>query len=554
MRGHCEPARDTSRVILRSLSLGCMPEQAAGGDDQPKRLMSPKAALSVTNNVLGALLSTTALIFIAKNMGADVLGILGFGVAVIGALSFLSDFGVGSVHVRQMNSSEDPSKCIGAYAVIRLILLGVFSVATLIMIESWKDGTAGGMMPSGVTLIPTVTDTMYVFLVYYVLLGISQIATHTFDAIGADAKVHVPSILELVVRVSFVIFIALSPLGASTNAPAFLASAYAAGIIASMILVALLMRPYRISMPDKETLRRYITSLAPVFLVSVIIIIDLYLDKAVVGYFWGEHELGLYFGVQRMAIFVGVFSLSVATLILPSVTTYFVRRDTSASWDVVNQAERYVSLIVVPTAAFYLMYGSDILRVFLSEEFVVAVRSMDMLVMAGAVVALVIPLRSVLAGLGRPGTLFLIGLVGVLLQLALLLILVPDNLFGVEMFGLKGEGAAGALLICSIYYFFVLRYMAWKVGRMLPHSRSFKHILSAITMIGAMYVVDWALIPTVDWLALMLLAVVGVSAYAISSYFMGELEASDYRYFKTMLNPQDTMEYVVNELVGKRGQ
>jgi O-antigen/teichoic acid export membrane protein len=366
--------------------------------------------------------------------------------------------------------------------------------------------------------------------------------------------VQVPAILELVVRVSFVVYIAVSPLGGSANGPAFLASAYAAGMIASMILVALLMRSYKVSMPDKDTLMRYITSLTPVFLVSVMIIIDLYLDKAIVGYFWGEHELGLYFGVQRMAVFVGVFSLSVATLILPSVATYFERRDVSASWDVVNQAERYVSLVVIPTAAFYLVYGSDILRVFLTEEFVVAVRSMDLLVMASAVVALVVPLRSVLAGVGRPGTLILIGAVGVLLQLVLLLILVPDRLLGMEMFGLKRQGAAGALLICSIYYFFVLRYMAWRVGKILPHSRSFKHILSAITMIGAMYVVDYALIPTVDWLALILLAAVGLFAYGLSSYFMGELEASDYRYFKTMLNPQNTMEYVVNELVGKRGQ
>ncbi len=530
-----------------------MPEEAAGEADRPKRLMNPKAALSVTNNVLGALLGTTALIFIAKNMGADVLGILGFGVATIGLLSFFSDFGVGSVHVRQMNSCSDQSRCIGAYAIIRLALLGIFSAVTLVLIESWKDGTAGGMMPTDPALIHTVTDTMYVFLVYYILLGISQIATHTFDALGASAKVHVPAILELVVRVSFVVYIAVSPLGANVNAPAFLASAYAAGMVASMVLVAILMRSYRVAMPDRDTMVKYITSLAPVFLVSVIIIIDLYLDKAIVGYFWGEHELGLYFGVQRMAVFVGVFSLSVATLILPSVTTYFGRRDAAASWDVVNQAERYVSLVVIPTAAFYLVYGSDILRVFLTEEFVAAVRTMDLLVMASAVVALVIPLRSVIAGLGRPGTLFLVGLVGVALQLVLLLVLVPDSLMGVEMLGLKRQGAAAALLVCSIYYFFVLRYVAWKVGGVLPHSRSFKHVLSAITMIGAMYVVDWALIPTVDWLALIVLAIVGVFAYALSSYFMGELEFSDYTYFRTMLNPQDTVEYVVNELVGKRG-
>lgn len=531
-----------------------MPERGDGAGEGTKRLMSPRAALAVANNVIGALLGTTALIFIAKNMGASVLGVLGFGLATIGILSFLSDFGVGSVHVRQMNLGGDKAKSIGAYAVIKLVLLSVFAAITLVMIEMWKDGSAGGLMPTEASMIPTLTDTMYVFLVYYVLLGISQIATHTFDALGQDVKVHVPALLELVVRVCFVVYIAISPLGSSANGAALLASAYAAGMISAMLLTAVLMRSCRVSVPDRRTLINYIRSLAPVFLVSVIIIVDLYLDKAIVGYYWGEHELGLYFGVQRMAIFVGVFSLSVSTLILPSVTTYFIRRDVTASWDIVNQAERYVSLVVIPTAAFYLFYGTDILRIFLTEEFVAAVRSMDLLVMASAVVALVLPLRSVIVGVGRPVVLFAIGLVGLSLQLALLLVLVPEEFLGFEMAGLGRQGAAAALLVCSIYYFFSLRYMAWRFSKIIPYSHSFKHILSAITMVGAMYVVDWMFVPVVDWLSLMLLAVVGLFAYAFSAYFMGELERSDYKYFKAMLNPQGTFQYVVRELIGKRGQ
>ncbi|UCE92181.1 MAG: lipopolysaccharide biosynthesis protein [Methanobacteriota archaeon] len=531
-----------------------MPERGDGAGVGARRLMSPKAALAVANNVIGALLGTTALIFIAKDMGASVLGVLGFGLSTIGILSFLSDFGVGSVHIRQMNLGGDKAKCIGAYAVIKLVLLFVFVGITLVIIEMWKDGSAGGLMPTDALMIPTLTDTMYVFLVYYVLLGISQIATHTFDALGQDAKVHVPALLELVVRVSFVVYIATSPLGSSTNGAALLASAYAAGMISSMLLTAVLMRSHRVSMPDRLTLTNYLRSLAPVFLVSVIIIVDLYLDKAIVGYYWGEHELGLYFGVQRIAIFVGVFSLAVSTLILPSVTTYFIRRDVTASWDVVNQAERYVSVVVIPTAAFYLLYGTDILRVFLTEEFVAAVLSMDLLVMASAVVALVLPLRSVIAGIGRPVTLFAIGLVGLLLQLALLLVLVPEEFLGFETAGMGRRGAAAALLMCSIYYFFALRYMAWRITRIVPYSHSFKHLLSAITMIGAMYVVDWVFVPVIDWLWLILLAVVGLFAYAFSAYFMGELERSDYKYFKEMLNPHGTFEYVVRELVGKRGQ
>ncbi len=529
-----------------------MPDEGTDGAPGASRLMSPKAALSVANNVLGALLGTTALVFIAQNMGPSALGILGYAMASIGILSFLSDFGMGSVHRTHIKHSVDVGKCVGAYAAIRLVLLGIFSVVTLVLIEFWKDGILDAEIPSDSIVLSQLVDSMYIFLIYYVLLGISQIATHTFDALDSMAKVHVPAILELVVRVSFVVFVATSPWAGTAEGPALLATAYAAGMITSLLLVAVLMRSYVISIPDRLTIMSYIRSLTPVFVVSMTIIFDLFLDKLVVGFFWGEVELGLYFGVQRMSVFVGVFSLSVATLILPSVTTYFIKRDVAASWEVVNQAERYVSLVVVPTAAFYLVYGSDIIATFLTDEFLPAATTMQVLVLAAAVLALVLPLRSVIVGVGRPRTLLAVNAGGLSVQMVLMLVLVPDTVFGMEAMGLKGTGAALALLVTSIYYFFILRYMAWRIGRILPNSRSFIHIVSAIIMVGTMTVVDWLIIPTVDWLALVFLAVLGVLSYGLSAYIMGELDRADYRYFRSMLNPQDTFQYVVNELVGKR--
>ena len=527
-----------------------MPENGAREEAKPKRLMSPKAALTVANSVLGAILGTAALIFIAQNMGPNVLGILAYALSCVGILSFLSDFGVGSIHVHFVKKGEEVANCIGAYAVIRIVLLIIFVGVTIPLTELWKRGIFGG----GMVVDDALVDSVYVFLIYYVLLGISQIATHTFDALDQSAKVIVPSILEVVVRVSFIIFIATSAYGSSPNGPALLSSAYAAGMIASVLLVSLLMRNSRISVPDREILVKYIRSLAPVFVISMVIALDLYLDKVVVGYFWGGHEVGVYFGVQKMAIFVGVFSLSVATLILPSVTSYFAKKDPAATWEIVDQAERYVSLVVIPTAAFYLLYGKRILEVFLTPEFAEAVDTMSVLVISSAVLAFVLPLRSVIAGIGRPGILFWLGASGIVLQLALMVLLVPDDVLGVDTFGLKGLGAALALLIGSIYYFFAFRYMVWKTSRILPKSRSFKHIFGALIMIGTMYLVDHFLLTgPIDWLALIVLAFVGFTSYTISVYLLGELEPSDYRSFRELLNPQDTLSYVVNELLGKRG-
>jgi O-antigen/teichoic acid export membrane protein len=526
-----------------------MPDEGARGARGNQRLMSPKAAIPVVNSVFGAILGTAALVFIAKNMGPTVMGQLGFALASVGILSFLSDFGVGSVHANHIRSGEDPAKCVGAYAVIKLVLLVIFATVTLVLIELWSRGALGGVSPAS----HAVQNSMRAFLVYYVLLGMNQIATHTFEAQGAVAKVHVPSLLELIVRVSFIIYVANSGLATSSEGPALLSASYAAGMIASTLLVALLVTQVRFAKPDRVILMKYVRSLAPVFVVSATIILDLYLDKLLVGDFWGYHELGLYFGAQKMAVFVGVFSLAVATLILPSVTTYFTRKDVAASWDVVNQAERYVSLVVIPTAAFYLTFGSQILSVFLTDEFASAVRTMDVLVIGSAVVALVLPLRSAIVGVGKHTTLFFIGLGGLAVQFLAMLVLVPDELLGIPMAGLKGLGAALALLISSVYYFFVLRYMAWSAAKIVPNSRSFKHLLSAVFMVGVMYIVKYLVIPEIDWLALVALAVIGSLAYGLAAYVMGELEPSDYRYFRSLLNPQDTVRYVVNELLGKRG-
>jgi hypothetical protein len=48
----------------------------------------------------------------------------------------------------------------------------------------------------------------------------------------------------------------------------------------------------------------------------------------------------------------------------------------------------------------------------------------------------------VIVAVGRPKTLFMVNIGGLSVQLILMLVLVPNSLLGVELFGLKGLGAA----------------------------------------------------------------------------------------------------------------
>ena len=244
-----------------------MPDEGTEKAGRNHRLMSPRAALSVANGVIGAVLGTAALVFIAKNMGPDVLGILGYAMATIGILIFFCDFGMGSVHVLHIKSGEDVGKCVGAYAAIRLVLLAVFAGILPLPFEVWRNGWMGGNTPISNSMV----DSMYVFLVYYFLMGICQIATHTFDALDKVAAVYVPSILEFVVRVSFIIYVATSAYGTTEEGPALLASAYAAGVISATLLASFFMTKTTIRKPDRVDMTKYMRSLAPGFDVSLVI-------------------------------------------------------------------------------------------------------------------------------------------------------------------------------------------------------------------------------------------------------------------------------------------
>jgi len=521
---------------------------AGGGEPRPRPpLMDRRSSIATLDSVLGAILGTAALIFMARNLGAVPLGELAFSLSLLGTLSFLADFGIGSVHRRTIREGAPLGRCIGAYAAVKAVLLGVLVLAGLAAVEAWRQGWLGGAVAPG----DTIELAMLLFLLYYVLVGLAQIATHTFDALDESAKSHLPNIIETAVRVGAIILVATGVLAASPKLVAYLAAAYPLGLLVALLLIFGLFRRYPLLRPDGAILRLYIYRLFPVFVVTALVVLSLYFDKVLLGFFSGAEETGLYFGVQRLTIFVGTFALSVGILILPSLAAYASAEDQLASLELVSQAERYVSLIAVPVAAFYFVFGTDIVRIFLSDDFLPAVGTMHMLVAAAVLTAYLYPLRSAVAAHDRPRLLYVVGGGGLLVQLVASFLLIPEDLWGVPAAGLGAFGAALAVLLAAIYMLVALFWSVVGVFQAVPTTRVAFHLVAACGMAGGLYVIDLVFWETLRWYTLLLLALLGALLYAAISYGLGELERRDYRYFKALLNPRETWDYVSRELLGK---
>lgn len=518
-----------------------------GQADQRRRLLRRKSAFSVLHATMSAILGTASLMLIARNLGAEVLGTIGFAISLFGIISFLSDFGIGSVHSRILSESDNPARAIGAYAIIRLSSLGLMILVGVAIFGLWNQEIISGAM--GVTA--EATSTLFIFLAYYVLLGVSQIASHTFEARNNVVKSQSPEILDLLIRAGLIVVIVTTPLAGMGQSVIYIAYAYLLGALGCMIVSLLLFRHVRIEIPDKLMLRRYFAGLSPIVIVSGAIALMSFIDKLFVGYFWGAHELGLYFGAQKLMIFVTTFALGVAILILPSITTYKARKDPLATWELVSFAERYVSAVIFPAAAFYIVLSPQILKSFLGSEFVVASNMMTVLVISSIFASFVFPLRAILAAENEARTIFYIQMISVGVSILLLLMLVPRSIFGVEAFGLGALGAAFAILGGSLISFIGTRWMAWREIRALPSYRSLIHMACASVMAAVVYVVERFVISASYLWEIILLALIASAVYTLLIRLAGELELQDLRYFASLLKPRENIRYAAKELLGK---
>ncbi len=507
-----------------------------------------RTSFQILSSILGALLSTTSLMYIATYLGPTVLGTYGYVLALMGLVTFASDIGLSAAHRNIVEKGEDIGRANGSFILIKAVFLGVMVVLGLTLIELWKAGIINGRMDvTGGT-----ATAMYVILAYYVISGLSSIPTATFIARNEVAKSQVPGLVEHLIRVSLIIYIATSALGTAPNVVSLLAYVTLGASVIALAMYTILFMNCPIKRPDRRFLTEYLNQSSPVLAVSVIGCLNLFLDKVLVGYFWGPYETGLYFGVQRMSVFVMTFSFSIGLMIIPPITAYFKspkNTDTEIR-RIVNFAERYTSLIVLPIVVFYVVFGRDIIHVFLSDAFLPAYRIMVILVISGLVVAYTQPFRAFVAGTNLK-LVNRVTAISLFLSVILYFALVPISFGGVAMRGWGGFGAAVATLIASLVPLVAFRGIAWRENRIVPEKRVMIHVAAAVVMAAVLIAMKSVVFHTLTAGILILMSIIGGVIYAAILYRTGELSRADMRSFKELLNPELALNYVATELLGK---
>ena len=500
---------------------------------------SRKIALLFAAENVNAIIGWVALLFVARKMGASAIGEFSFALSLVGSFTFIAFFGFKMAHVKRISEGLDLGKCIGTFLSIRLFLISVMLLTFILSYWFWT-----GFLGKEIYDIQT-PGLLLTVVFYYIIFLIVGVMPATFSGLEQSARVAIPNIVGTTIR-SF-IFIAAALMGLGVI---WLARAYLIGVILVGIFSYWYFRDLPISKPDSDTFNSYKIYALPVAAASIFGVLRQYIDKIFIGIFWTEYQVGLYFGVQRIALFIGTMALAIEGMLLPAISSLHANNKGNEIRTLVHDAERYVAMVCIPLVVMTIVWSSEIILVFISKEFIPASNILKILALVALVRVLNRPWSVALRGSDRPDLTSILSILCSILSIILMLILVPKRIpqLGLEnLFGLGGEGAAYAVLISEITMGLSLRILCYRYLDILPKVNFFVQISVALLVGIIMWQVQ-GVITVERWFELFFLSGLGGLLFICILSMLGSFTQKDFNFFWNTLNPKSMKKYVGEEL------
>lgn len=494
------------------------------------------------NNVVGGVLGFITLSLIARHLGADDLGILGFGLSFLGMFTFISNLGFDSAHNKRLSEGkQDHGKCMGTYIYIKIMLTAMMALVSIIAILVYSRVFNG---------FSSTTDEMVVlvFLFYYIIWSLALIPITTFNSERKQAKAQMPSIMEFLVRAPLIIALVLAGFGI-----VYVALSYVAGILVLFSLAVYFMKGQKISKPDKGVMRSYIAFALPMAVISIITVVYLYIDKVMIGIFWDNEEVGYYYGAQRIIMFIITSSAAIAILLFPTISSLYAKGETGEINKLIAGAERYLSMLIFPVVALTIALNASIVMLILGGDFHQSGWILVFLSLYALMTILNKPYSQVLTGSGKTSMAVKISTGICLVNFILNMVFIPEEIAGIALLGLGGMGAAAATFVSDSFRFALLRRESRKIiGRTFYWRIMGKHLVASAFAALIMYGIFMQIPGDLELYLLIPGLILGLVVYLGFLVLFREFTKEDLDFFLDLVHPKKMGGYIVSEIREKQ--
>jgi O-antigen/teichoic acid export membrane protein len=488
-----------------------------------------KRVILMASTFITAIANTIALLLIAREMGPEILGTLGFILSFIGLFFFVGDMGNGLTFLKLLDKGYKFKECYSAYLLAKIKLTVILGIISGILIAIYVYI----LSPSGDT--PLHPLPMFLILGYFLLANMAQIWIVSLVAKKKELMSNTYDILESVAKVAMVGGLVWLGLWVGYQSAVLnLTAIYLIAAILGLMVVRNTARHHKRMPVSDETVLAFQETSKDILPFIVLGGLILNLDKVLLWYFSDFETVGLYFGAQRITIFIAASSLAIQGLVGDSIARYIKNGDRQSVSDTLRMTERYITLLAMPVAAFYIFFSHDILVAFLGDEFSDANLTVGLLAAAGLFTALAAPHVLYLIKDEKYQALTVSTGLALVILLMLLGVFLPTDFLPFDSTTYSMNATALALFVSSAvgfvgYRSYTLRYLECR-----PHPRILAHVFCTGVMVVVLNFVGWYFDISNELQRVLFFAVLGIFIYGVALYLAGEFLRQDYKTFKEL--------------------
>jgi len=475
------------------------------------------------------------LFFITRYIGADAYGSVAWTMSLLATFFALSDLGFGSAHIKRLNEKLDVNDCVSTYAAIKLALTAMTVAVTAVSIFVWEFLLGGSITLQTANLI-------VLFLLYQVFYNMASIAIITYTGTLETFKSQLISLADPFIRVPLVIFVAFASPSAMT-----LAFTYVLAALGVVTMALLFLRRDRYRWRRPTLYKSYLHFAAPLILVTVIGTVTAYMATVLIGFFGAKSDVAFFTSSQVLLSMVGLVAGAVATLTYPSFSKLHTDGDMHEIRNLTFQAERYLAMFSFPVIAVMIIFATPVASILLGTGFGPAGEALQFLAVGTLLGILNQVHSSQVLAVNRPDMSAKLTILSFMVFIPLLLILIPDSLFGVQLFGLSYVGAAIASLITSIVNFIALRWVVYRLTGTGYNPRLTIQIAALMVTMGVLILLN-EFHGMSGFLWLLLFSGASLAVFFGILVVFKEVTRKDLDYFLEVLNIRKMLSYIKEEV------
>lgn len=385
------------------------------------------SAVLFVSKLVGSALGFVSTLYMARVLGAEIMGIYALVMSVVGWLVILSRPGIGNAMIKRISEGEQQGEYLSA-SIIWIVTLMLLTLALIFLSQS--------LIGNYINEFESYVSFPVIWFVVVILI-IDLFYRTEMTTLVALRKVHINGLLRAVrtglrsfIQILLVIF-------------GFGLFGMLMGYILSTIFIGLL-GLYWIDLRPSRPTKSHFKSLFDYFKFSWLGGLKTRAfnetDIILLGVFVPTSLVGVYSVAWSLAVFLGLFSKSISLTLFPEISNKSVQETKQAIPELVDDSISYAGLIAIPGLVGGFMLGERLLRLY-GDDFTSGATVLVLLILSIVFHSYQNQLMNALNALDRPDLTFRINAIFITLNIVL-------NIILIWQFGFVGAAVATSISAC----------------------------------------------------------------------------------------------------------